>query len=88
MTSERAALSAHLLIRDAAAWPQTLVAAQRLLAERYGIDHVTLQPAWHAAPGGKRVIPVDTRRPATTSRHSCTDGARRRSARLTASSSS
>ena len=58
MTSERAALSAHVLIRDAAEWPQTLAAAQRLLAERFGIDHVTLQPAWHAAPAGERVIPV------------------------------
>ena len=32
MTSERAALSAHLLIRDPAEWPDTLAAAQRLLA--------------------------------------------------------
>ena len=58
MTSERAALSAHLLIRDAAEWPETLAAAQRLLAERFGIDHVTLQPAWRAPMRGKRVIPV------------------------------
>jgi cobalt-zinc-cadmium efflux system protein len=58
MTSNRAALSAHLRVRDAAAWPQTLAAAQRLLAERYGIDHVTLQPTWHQPPSGKRVIPV------------------------------
>jgi cobalt-zinc-cadmium efflux system protein len=58
MTSNRAALSAHLRVRDAGAWPQTLVAAQRLLAQRYGIDHVTLQPTWHQPPTGKRVIPV------------------------------
>jgi cobalt-zinc-cadmium efflux system protein len=58
MTSERAALSAHLLIRDAQAWPQILAGAQRLLADRYQIDHVTLQPAWHAAPADKRVIPL------------------------------
>jgi cobalt-zinc-cadmium efflux system protein len=58
MTSERAALSAHLLIRDAAEWPDTLAAAQRLLAERFGIDHVTLQPTWHAPVAGKRVIPL------------------------------
>jgi cobalt-zinc-cadmium efflux system protein len=58
MTSERAALSAHLVIRDAAEWPETLAAAQRLLAERFGIDHVTLQPAWRAPIPGKRVIPV------------------------------
>ena len=58
MTSNRAALSAHLRLRDAAVWPQTLAAAQRLLAQRYGIDHVTLQPTWHQPPTGKRVIPV------------------------------
>jgi cobalt-zinc-cadmium efflux system protein len=58
MTSERAALSAHLLIRDPGEWPQTLAAAQRLLAERFGIDHVTLQPDWRKPVPGKRVIPV------------------------------
>jgi cobalt-zinc-cadmium efflux system protein len=58
MTSERAALSAHVLIRDPADWPDTLAAAQRLLAGRFGIDHVTLQPAWRSPVPGKRVIPV------------------------------
>ena len=58
MSSDRAALSAHLLIREPAQWPQTLAAAQRLLAQRFDIDHVTLQPTWHQAPPGKRVIPV------------------------------
>ena len=58
MTNDRTAMSAHLLIRDAQAWPQVLAAAQRLLAERYRIDHVTLQPAWHQPPADKRVIPL------------------------------
>jgi cobalt-zinc-cadmium efflux system protein len=58
MTSARTALSAHLVIRDPSEWPDTLAAAQRLLAERFGIDHVTLQPAWRAPTPGKRVIPV------------------------------
>jgi cobalt-zinc-cadmium efflux system protein len=58
MDSERPALSAHLLIADPAAWPETLAAAQRLLSQRFGIDHVTLQPSWHAPVQGKRVIPV------------------------------
>jgi cobalt-zinc-cadmium efflux system protein len=58
MTSERAALSAHVLIRDPGEWPQTLAAAQRVLAERFGIDHVTLQPDWRTPVPGKRVIPV------------------------------
>jgi cobalt-zinc-cadmium efflux system protein len=58
MTSERAALSAHLLIGDPAQWPQTLAAAQTLLADQFHIDHVTLQPTWHQVPAGKRVIPL------------------------------
>ncbi|MEP6941889.1 MAG: cation diffusion facilitator family transporter [Betaproteobacteria bacterium] len=56
VTSERAALSAHVLVREPAKWPQTLAAAQRVLAERFRIDHVTLQPDWHQPPAGKRVI--------------------------------
>jgi cobalt-zinc-cadmium efflux system protein len=58
MTSDRPALSAHLLIRDPQRWPDTLAAAQRVLAERFKIDHVTLQPSWHAPAPDKRVIPV------------------------------
>ncbi len=58
MTSDRAALSAHLLIAEPTQWPQTLAAAQRVLADQFHIDHVTLQPTWHQAPAGKRIIPV------------------------------
>jgi len=58
MSSERCALSAHLVIGDPVAWPDMLVAAQRVLAQRFGIDHVTLQPIWHAQPPGKRIIPL------------------------------
>ena len=58
MTSERTALSAHVVIRNPNEWPATLQAAQHLLSERFGIDHVTLQPAWQRAVPGKRVIPV------------------------------
>ena len=58
MTTERAALSAHVLVAEPAQWPQTLAAAQRLLADQFHIDHVTLQPTWHQVPTGKRVIPV------------------------------
>ena len=53
MTSERAALSAHLLIGEPTHWPQTLAAAQMLLADEFHIDHVTLQPTWHQAAGGQ-----------------------------------
>jgi cobalt-zinc-cadmium efflux system protein len=58
MSAERVALSAHLTVADASAWPPALAAAQRLLATDFGIDHVTLQPSWPAAPSTRRVIPV------------------------------
>ena len=58
MSAERVALSAHLTLVDGAAWPRSLAAAQRMLAQDYGIDHVTLQPAWPVPPPSGRVIPV------------------------------
>jgi cobalt-zinc-cadmium efflux system protein len=58
MTAERAALSAHIALADGSAWPQTLAAAQRMLARDFAIEHVTLQPDWPAALHGKKVIPV------------------------------
>jgi cobalt-zinc-cadmium efflux system protein len=58
MTSERAALSAHVLINEPDEWPRTLASAQRMLAQRFGIDHVTLQPDWRTPVPGRRVIPV------------------------------
>lgn len=62
MGSERVALSAHLSLADAAEWPVILARAQRLLLENYGIEHVTLQPAWPppARFGDRRVIPIAT----------------------------
>jgi cobalt-zinc-cadmium efflux system protein len=61
MSAERVALSAHLTLADGAAWPLTLAAAQRLLAQEHGIEHVTLQPSWPLAPPSGRVIPVAAR---------------------------
>jgi cobalt-zinc-cadmium efflux system protein len=58
LTTERVALSAHLTLADGSAWPRVLASAQRMLAHDFGIDHVTLQPAWHAPPPTGRVIPV------------------------------
>jgi cobalt-zinc-cadmium efflux system protein len=62
MGSERIALSAHLSLADAAEWPVILARAQRLLLETYGIEHVTLQPAWPPPVrfGDRRVIPIAT----------------------------
>ena len=58
MSAERVALSAHVVLADGAAWPRALAAAQRMLARDFGIDHVTLQPAWPVPPPAGRVIPV------------------------------
>jgi cobalt-zinc-cadmium efflux system protein len=58
MSTERVALSAHVTLQDGETWPRTLAAAQRMLARDFGIDHVTLQPAWPAAAAHRRVIPV------------------------------
>ena len=44
LSGERAALSAHLEIGDLQQWPWQLEAARQMLAERFAIDHVTLQP--------------------------------------------
>jgi cobalt-zinc-cadmium efflux system protein len=60
MSAEAVALSAHVTLEEGDAWLAALAAAQRLLAERYGIRHVTLQPSWPAplALGDRRVIPI------------------------------
>ena len=44
LTAERIALSAHVIIRGLESWPETLIRLKALLAQRYGIEHVTLQP--------------------------------------------
>jgi cobalt-zinc-cadmium efflux system protein len=56
--SERAALSAHLEIERMDDWPATLRAAQSLLRERFGVDHVTLQPELVPALRPPRQAPV------------------------------
>jgi cobalt-zinc-cadmium efflux system protein len=66
MSADMVALSAHIALADGARWLEVLAAAQRLLAERYGIRHVTLQPSWPvpAAYGDRRVIPIAPKAPA------------------------
>tara|TARA_R110001583_G_scaffold24563_1_gene89754 strand:+ start:103175 stop:104164 length:990 start_codon:yes stop_codon:yes gene_type:complete len=44
LDSHHPALSAHLVISDAGRWPRILADQRALLASRFGIDHVTLQP--------------------------------------------
>ena len=60
MSSHEAALSAHLTIDSGEAWLPILDAARRMLATRFRIDHVTLQPSWPLQPafGERRVIPI------------------------------
>lgn len=56
--SDRAALSAHLEIEQLEAWPTILHDAQRVLRERFGVDHVTLQPELVPALRLPRQAPV------------------------------
>jgi cobalt-zinc-cadmium efflux system protein len=42
--SDRPALSAHIEIERLDAWPAILDDSREMLHQRYGIDHVTLQP--------------------------------------------
>jgi cobalt-zinc-cadmium efflux system protein len=44
LTAERIALSAHVVTGGLENWPNTLAGLKALLAQRYGIEHVTLQP--------------------------------------------
>ena len=60
MGADDIALSAHVGIQDGTKWPEIMEAAQRLLGERFGIRHTTLQPSWPQPRtfGNRRVIPV------------------------------
>ena len=44
VASEQTLLSAHLVVRDLRQWEAVLDACHALLAERFGIQHATLQP--------------------------------------------
>lgn len=44
LSSQRLALSAHVVLDDLAQWDGILAELCNLLRQRYGIDHVTLQP--------------------------------------------
>mgnify|MGYP001603815951 FL=1 len=44
LSAERTALSAHLVVDDLAAWTEVLREATQLLRDRFGVEHVTLQP--------------------------------------------
>ena len=44
LTAERIALSAHVVVEGLESWPESLIRLKVLLAQRYNIEHVTLQP--------------------------------------------
>jgi cobalt-zinc-cadmium efflux system protein len=50
LSGSRTALSAHVVVRSMAQWERTLVSLQQRLQERFGIDHVTLQPETATRP--------------------------------------
>jgi cobalt-zinc-cadmium efflux system protein len=61
LSGSRVALSAHVIVRDLSRWERTLHELQELLRERFGIEHVTLQPA--SSPAAEVRVPVpDPRR--------------------------
>ena len=50
LSGSRTALSAHVVVRSLGQWERTLVELQQRLHERFGIDHVTLQPETATRP--------------------------------------
>jgi len=50
LSGSRTALSAHVVVGSMREWDRTLAALQRCLHEKFGIDHVTLQPESDARP--------------------------------------
>jgi cobalt-zinc-cadmium efflux system protein len=59
LSGSRVALSAHVIVRDLSRWERTLHELQDLLRERFGIEHVTLQPE----PPATSVVRVPVPRP-------------------------
>ncbi len=55
IAQRRIALSAHLVIESPKEWPALLARLTRMLAERYGIAHVTLQPSWFFQRAGRHI---------------------------------
>jgi len=50
LSGSRTALSAHVIVRSMAGWDRTRGELQARLHEKFGIDHVTLQPESSAQP--------------------------------------
>jgi cobalt-zinc-cadmium efflux system protein len=61
LSGSRVALSAHVVVSDLASWERTLHQLQHLLRERFGIEHVTLQPETAARSEVRVAVPVPRR---------------------------
>jgi len=55
LSSGQIALSAHIVLVDMNAWQDILALEQGMLADKFNIDHITLQPEMKAAPV---VVPI------------------------------
>jgi cobalt-zinc-cadmium efflux system protein len=64
LSGSRVALSAHVIVRDLSRWDRTLHELQHLLRERFGIEHVTLQPETSPASEVRVRVPDPRRREA------------------------
>ena len=62
LSGSRIALSAHVVVRDLSRWDRTLAELRALLRERFGIEHVTLQPEPATAPLVRVPMPDPARR--------------------------
>ncbi|MEK6594683.1 MAG: cation diffusion facilitator family transporter [Pseudomonadota bacterium] len=62
ITPDNVALSAHLEVAGMAAWPEILQAARVALHDRFGIDHITLQPEQPAGRDAPSVVRLWPRR--------------------------
>jgi cobalt-zinc-cadmium efflux system protein len=50
LSGSRIALSAHVVVRSMTSWERTLTGLQMRLHEKFGIDHITLQPESSVRP--------------------------------------
>lgn len=55
ISADRVALSAHLVVHHHDTWPVLLLRLNRMLEEKYGIKHTTLQAVWHSLPNSKHI---------------------------------
>jgi cobalt-zinc-cadmium efflux system protein len=61
ISSGQVALSAHVELSSMEQWPEVLDQSRRMLLERFGIDHVTLQPELMHAPS-RAIVKLFARR--------------------------